>query len=167
MNKNLILIVLALLIISIFTTFAHASLNGTKAKNFTVKDMSGKNVSLDQYKGKIVVLNFWATWCPPCRAEMPEFHELNKELKKSNKAVLLAVNMTDGRRETKKTVEDFMKSNNLEMDVLLDTDGSASQAFGVRYLPTTYVINAKGVITGQLVGGTTKKNVEKLIQGAK
>ena len=167
MRKILILATITLLLISVFATFAYATQNGTKAKNFTLKDLNGKAVSLEQYEGKIVVLNFWATWCPPCRNEMPEFDELDKEFKKSGAAVMLAVNMTDGRRETKKTVEDFMKNNKLDMRVLLDTEGAAAGAYGVRYLPTTYVINTKGVITGTLVGGTTMANVLKLVKAAK
>ena len=150
-----------------FVASAYALDNGSKVPNFTLTDLSGKNVSLSDYKGKVVVLNFWASWCPPCKAEMPEFNEMDREFKKSGDTVLLAINMTDGRRETKKKVETFISEQKYKMRVLLDSEGKASNIFDIRYLPTTYVIDAEGTVTGQLVGGTTKNAVMKLVKEAK
>ena len=92
---------------------------------------------------------------------------MDKEFKKSGEAVLLAVNMTDGRRETKKKVEKFIAEQKYGMKILLDTEGKAADIFGIRYLPTTYVIDGDGIVTGQLVGGTTKAAVMKLVKEAK
>ena len=150
-----------------FVASAYALDNGSKVPNFTLTDLSGKNVSLSDYKGKVVVLNFWASWCPPCKAEMPEFNEMDREFKKSGDTVLLAINMTDGRRETKKKVETFISEQKYKMRVLLDSEGKASNLFDIRYLPTTYVIDAEGTVTGQIVGGTTKNAVMKLVKEAK
>ncbi len=150
-----------------FVASAYALDNGSKVPNFTLTDLSGKNVSLSDYKGKVVVLNFWASWCPPCKAEMPEFNEMDREFKKSGDTVLLAINMTDGRRETKKKVETFISEQKYKMRVLLDSEGKASNLFDIRYLPTTYVIDAEGTVTGQLVGGTTKNAVMKMVKEAK
>ena len=150
-----------------FVASAYALDNGSKVPNFTLTDLSGKNVSLSDYKGKVVVLNCWASWCPPCKAEMPEFNEMDREFKKSGDTVLLAINMTDGRRETKKKVETFISEQKYKMRVLLDSEGKASNIFDIRYLPTTYVIDAEGTVTGQLVGGTTKNAVMKLVKEAK
>lgn len=150
-----------------FVASAYALDNGSKVPNFTLTDLSGKNISLSDYKGKVVVLNFWASWCPPCKAEMPEFNEMDREFKKSGDTVLLAINMTDGRRETKKKVETFISEQKYKMRVLLDSEGKASNLFDIRYLPTTYVIDAEGTVTGQLVGGTTKNAVMKLVKEAK
>ena len=150
-----------------FVASAYALDNGSKVPNFTLTDLSGKNVSLSDYKGKVVVLNFWASWCPPCKAEMPEFNEMDREFKKSGDTVLLAINMTDGRRETKKKVETFISEQKYKMRVLLDSEGKASNLFDIRYLPTTYLIDAEGTVTGQLVGGTTKNAVMKLVKEAK
>ena len=150
-----------------FVASAYALDNGSKVPNFTLTDLSGKNVSLSDYKGKVVVLNFLASWCPPCKAEMPEFNEMDREFKKSGDTVLLAINMTDGRRETKKKVETFISEQKYKMRVLLDSEGKASNLFDIRYLPTTYVIDAEGTVTGQLVGGTTKNAVMKLVKEAK
>ena len=167
MRRALLLAILVLCLITVFTTFAHATQKGSKAKNFTLKDLNGNEVSLAQYKGKPVVLNFWATWCPPCRNEMPEFNQMDKQFKETGEAVLLTVNMTDGRRETKEKVEKFMEKNKFDMTVLLDTESEAAQLYKIRYLPTTYIINSKGVVTGTLTGGTNKAAVLKMLKGAK
>ena len=163
MYKKMMLLILALLVSAAFASSAFALGNGAQVKNFTLKDLSGKSVSLDQFKGKVVVLNFWATWCPPCRNEMPEFDEMNKELKKSGDAVLLAVNITDGRRETKSKVEKFMKETGYTMTVLLDSDQELAEYFGIRYIPSTFIINREGKLTGQIQGDTTKAAVMKLV----
>ena len=92
---------------------------------------------------------------------------MDREFKKSGDTVLLAINMTDGRRETKKKVETFISEQKYKMRVLLDSEGKASNLFDIRYLPTTYVIDAEGTVTGQLVGGTTKNAVMKLVKEAK
>lgn len=166
MYKKSMLLVLALLMTAAFASSAFALGNGDQVKNFTLKDLSGKSVSLDQFKGKVVVLNFWATWCPPCRNEMPEFDEMDKELKKSGGAVLLAVNMTDGRRETKSKVEKFMKETGYTMTVLLDSEQELAGYFGIRYIPSTFIIDREGRLTGQIQGGTTKAAVMKLVDEA-
>lgn len=165
--KKFMVFALAAAVTMVFAASAFALSNGTQVKNFTLKDLSGKSVSLDQYKGKIVVLNFWATWCPPCRQEMPEFNEMSKEFAKNGNAVLLAVNMTDGQRDTPAKVASFIKDNKYTMPVLLDTEQSLAVYFGVRYIPSTFVINAKGKLTGQIQGGTTKAAVMKLVDEAK
>lgn len=165
--KKILAILAAAAMTMIFQASAFALADGTQVKDFTLKDLAGKSVSLSEYKGKIVVLNFWATWCPPCRQEMPEFNELSKEFARDGKAVLLAVNMTDGRRDTKSKVADFIKANKYTMPVLLDENQSLANYFGVRYIPSTYIINASGKLTGQIQGGTTKAAVMKLVNEAK
>lgn len=167
MYKKFLLLFLALTVASVFATSAFALGSGSQVENFTLKDLSGKSVSLNQFKGKVVVLNFWASWCPPCRNEMPEFNEMSKEFKKSGDAVLLAVNMTDGRRETKSKVESFMKDAGYTMTVLLDSNQELAEYFGIRYIPSTFVINGEGKLTGQIQGGTTKAAVMKLVEEAK
>ena len=111
---------MSLLAAAMFALPAFAVGSGALAKEITLTDISGKQVSLDSFKGKTVVLNFWATWCPPCRGEMPEFDELHKEFQKSGEAVLLAVNLTDGQRETPERVAEFLKETGYTMTVLLD-----------------------------------------------
>ena len=167
MRKALFLATMVFCITVTFATLAHATQKGSKASNFTLMDLEGNEVSLKQFEGKPVVLNFWATWCPPCRNEMPEFNELDKQFKETKEAVLLMVNMTDGRRETKATVQNFIKKNKFGMKVLLDTEGTASQLYNIRYLPTTYIINSKGVVSATLTGGTDRATVLKMLKGIK
>ncbi|MDO5115534.1 MAG: TlpA disulfide reductase family protein [Synergistaceae bacterium] len=167
MYKKIFLLAAALLLTSLLASSALALSDGTEIKNFTLNDLNGKSVSLEQFRGKTVVLNFWATWCPPCRAEMPEFNEMAREFEKAGEAVLLAVNMTDGRRETKAKVESFIKENGYSMTVLLDGDQQLAKYFGVRYIPTTFIIDGAGRLAGQIQGGTTKAAVMKLVREAK
>ncbi|MEG1604283.1 MAG: TlpA disulfide reductase family protein [Cloacibacillus sp.] len=167
MKKKFMVIALAAAITAIFAASAFALSNGAQVKNFTLKDTEGHSVSLEQFRGKVVVLNFWATWCPPCRNEMPEFNEMNKEFKKSGRAVLLAINMTDGQRDTPEKAAKFMKDNKYTMTTLLDTEQTLADYFSIRYIPSTYVINAQGKLVGQIQGGTTKAAVMKLVDEAK
>lgn len=140
---------------------------GAKVPSFTLQDMKGKKVSLDDFKGQIVILNFWATWCPPCRQEMPEFNKMDAELKKSGEAVLLAINLTDGRRETKAKVSQFMASNKYDFRVLLDPEGEAADIFSIRGIPTTAVIDRDGVLREQIVGATTRDRVMSAVKSIK
>ena len=165
MKKKLFAAVLAAAALFILSSASFAA--DVRAKDFKLQDLQGKTVTLSSFKGKIVVLNFWASWCPPCRGELPEFNEMDQDFKKSGEAVLLAVNMTDGQRETKGKVQKFINDQKYGIRVLLDEKGEAAEAYGIQYLPTTYVIDARGVVRGQLVGGTTKAAVMKLVNEAK
>lgn len=158
---------MALLAAALFALPSFAAGNGELTRGAVFTDMSGKRIPLDSFKGKTVVLNFWATWCPPCRGEMPEFDELNKEFQKSGEAVLLAVNLTDGRRETPERVAEFIKETGYTMTVLLDERQEAASLFGVRYIPTTFVIDKEGNLIGKIQGATTKDAVLKLVRGEK
>lgn len=140
---------------------------GSPASDFELADLSGKSVKLSDYKGKTVVINFWATWCPPCKKEMPDFDLLDKELKKTNNAVLLAVNMTDGKRETPSKVKLFIRENNYGMSVLLDTEGKAAKLYDIKWLPTTVVVDREGKLYWQMFGETTKEAVLKVIKEIK
>ncbi|MEG1642301.1 MAG: TlpA disulfide reductase family protein [Synergistaceae bacterium] len=142
---------------------------GDNAKDFVLQSniANGKKISLSDYKGKKIILNFWASWCPPCRGEMPEFDEMDKEFKKKNDTVMLAVNMTDGQRETIKKAETFIKEKKYGLTVLYDVNSTAAVAYKVQYLPTTYVIGKDGKIAGKIVGGTTKAAVMELLNKAK
>lgn len=165
--KKFTMAIMAAMMAALFATSAFAVSVGQPVKGFTLMDMNGRKVSLVDYRGKTVVLNFWATWCPPCRAEMPEFNEMNKEFQKSGKAVLLAINMTDGMRDTKSKVESFLKENKYSMTVLLDDGGKVADSFLIRYIPSTFVIDKDGKLVGKIQGGTSKAAVMKLVDEAK
>ncbi len=157
---------MSLLAAALFAAPSFAVGSGELARDIVLTDMSGKQVSLDSFKGKTVVLNFWATWCPPCRGEMPEFDELNKEFQKTGEAVLLAVNLTDGKRETPERVAEFLRETGYTMTVLLDEKQEAASFFGVRYIPTTFILDKDGRLAGQIQGATTKDAVLELLRKA-
>lgn len=135
--------------------------------DFALISSTNETVRLSDYRGQIVVLNFWASWCQPCRAEMSEFQELHDELEESGDAVLLLLNQIDGRRETTKSGVDYLQKNNFTLTNLFDHGVVGGQIFGIPGLPTTVVIDAKGYLSSYVVGGTTRATVLKMIEGAK
>lgn len=125
-----------------------AKAEGLEPANFTLKKLNGKEVSLSDYRGKVVFLNFWATWCPPCRGEMPSMEKLYQKFKGKD-FVMLAVSL----REKEKTVEKFVQKNGLTFPVLLDPRGKAGGDYMVSSIPTTYLIDKQGKIIGRAIGG--------------
>ncbi len=129
------------------------------APDFTLKDIDGKTVKLSDYKGKIVILNFWAVWCKYCLIEMPDFNELDKQLAEENNAVILAVDV----QESEATVKKYLNSNNIGLKVLMDTDGAVSQTYGVSGFPTTFFINKDGSLYTYIPQKTDKETVLKIL----
>lgn len=167
MQKTFLIILFAVAGMMMFSPELYALEAGDPAGDFELVSLSGEKVKLSDHSGKVVVLNFWATWCPPCRKEMPDFDLLDKELKKTNDAVLLAVNMTDGKRDTAEKVRSFIGDNKFSMKVLLDAEGKAAKQFDIRWLPTTVVIDSKGIVRWQVFGETTKEAVLKAVKETK
>lgn len=132
-----------------------------KDYDFTLEDLEGNQVTLSELKGKKVFLNFWATWCPPCKAEMPDMEKLYQETKESD-LVILAVNVG----EDKKTVQDFIANNNYNFPVLLDTKGDVSRLYQVSGIPTSYFIGTNGLLdsghTGAMPYESMKESVNNL-----
>ncbi len=126
------------------------------APEIYLKDLNGKTVKLSDYRGKVVILNFWASWCPPCREEMPELDQANKEFEKGNDAVLLAVDLADGVREAVEKAKKYISDNKYSMRVLLDTEGNAVDAYGITNIPATYIIDQQGKVYDIIVGPTSK-----------
>jgi peroxiredoxin len=120
----------------------------TKAIDFKLKDLNGKELSLSDLKGKKVFLNFWATWCPPCKAEMPEIEKLYQETKNSN-LVIVAVEIG----EPLNTVKPFIASNKYNFKVLIDPNQSVATQYNVTSIPTSYFINKDGNIISKSIGG--------------
>jgi thiol-disulfide isomerase/thioredoxin len=117
--------------------------------NFTAQTLDGKTVQLSDYKGKVILLNFWATWCPPCRAEMPTIEKLYQALKNEPNFVFLAVDA----HEKPDQVKGFIKKTGYHFPVLLDTTGEADAEYSVQAIPTTYLIDRSGHILGGAAGG--------------
>ena len=112
------------------------------AIDFTVYDADGNAVKLSDFYGKPIVLNFWASWCGPCRSEMPDFQKACTDLE--GKVQFLMINMTDGSRETLDTAKAFLSDSGYTFPVFFDTDVDAAVKYSVYALPTTFFINAEG-----------------------
>ena len=139
------------------------SIENLKVPDFKLKDLNGKQISLSDYKGKIVILNFWAVWCKYCKQEMPDLNELNKSLVKENDVVILAVDS----EESINTVKGYLNSNNISMNVLMDSDGAVTKAYGITGFPTTFVINRDGTLFTQIPGATNKATLTDIISKVK
>jgi peroxiredoxin len=123
------------------------------APDFSLEDPAGTPVSLRDFRGKLVLLNFWATWCIPCRAEMPAMQQLYQESQEQG-LVVVAVNFQDA----PEAVLAFSQELQLTFPMPLDRKGTVAAAYGVRGLPTTYVVNREGQIIGQAICGREWKS---------
>ncbi len=126
-----------------------AGVSAPPAPDFTLPDVHGKKVSLSQFKGDVVILNFWATYCGPCKAEMPSLNKLYMELKNRGLAVVaISVDATE------KPVLSFITDKKLEFPVLMDRDKEVYfDDYAVMGLPTTFIIDRHGVIIEKIMGG--------------
>ncbi|TGU75223.1 TlpA family protein disulfide reductase [Geomonas terrae] len=140
---------------------------GNPAPEFTLKDLSGKSVQLSSLKGTVVLVNFWATWCPPCREEIPSMVKLNQAMQGKN-FQMLAISIDEG---GKGAVEDFFKQGGVTLPALLDTDGKVARLYGTTGVPETFVVDTKGMIVKKVVGGMDWSNpqviqaLEQLMSG--
>jgi peroxiredoxin len=136
-----------------------------RGTGFTLKDLSGKDVSLKDFRGKVVLLEFWATWCPPCRASVPELIKLDERFKGRDFA-LIAVSLDDNTE----AVKEFVKEKGIPYTVLMD-DRKASEEYGVFSIPTSFIIDRNGVVLSKHAGyaegmiGDISNNIENLLSG--
>ena len=115
--------------------------------DFNLLDLNGNKIVLSGLKGKIVFLNFWATWCPPCREEMPSMQKLYTRFKDKDFA-MLAVSLNEPASAVKKFFQDY----NLTFTALLDSGGELMSPYGIRAIPATYIIDRDGTIIGKAFG---------------
>ncbi len=118
------------------------------AVDFSLQDVAGDPYSLDTYRDSVVFLNFWATWCAPCRTEMPAMQRLHDSLAGTPGFAVVAVNL----QEQAAVVEQFVQELGLTFPVLLDSDGSTAATYGARTLPMSYVIDKDGSILARAIG---------------
>ena len=120
------------------------------APDFTVYDAAGRPVRLSDMLGKPVVLNFWASWCGPCKMEMPDFEEVYREM--GNDVVFMIVNLTDGQYETMASAQSFINSMGYTFPVYFDLTEEAAYTYGIVSIPTTYFISARGNLVAYAQG---------------
>ncbi len=118
-----------------------------EAPDFTLSNLNGEKVALSSFRGKVVLLNFWATWCPPCRSEMPSMQAMYNELRDEG-VEIVAVNL----QEPEGTVTAFLEENGYDFPVLLDSGGEVGAMYGARSIPTTYLLDTGGSVVAMVVG---------------
>ena len=145
MRKFPVLIALVLLLVVGCNRGSHPSLIGSPAPDFTVQDADHK-IALHDFRGKTVVLNFWATWCPPCVDEMPSLVKLQSDLK--DRVVVLAVSVDEDER----SYRTFLKKNNVDLLTVRDPQQKSNELYGTFKFPETYIIDRQGVVQRKFIG---------------
>lgn len=141
--------------------------NNQLAPDFELQSLSGEKIRLSDYRGKKVFLNFWASWCGPCKVEMPYMENYYKKYRDLENVEIIAVNMTKGELNTKK-VQEFVDAHGLTFPVLLDSNGDIERIYKVIGLPTTYLIDEDGIVVHGFAGAVKNANeIEKLINKIK
>lgn len=136
---------------------------GFPAPDFTLQTLDGQAVSLADFRGKTVFVNFWATWCGPCRLEMPEMKRLHE--KQIPNLVILAVNMTDTERSAEH-VRQFMDHFEYRFTTPLDQDGRVARQYNVVSIPTSYFVGPDGIIKAKHMGPMTLATMERYVDRA-
>ncbi|MFC2070716.1 TlpA family protein disulfide reductase [Chloroflexota bacterium] len=154
MRKLIVIMLAMVMVLTVFLAGCEstgASI-GEKAPGFQLNSLSGESVSLSDFHGKTVLINFWTTWCGYCRVEMPYLQEISAEWLDRG-LVVLAIDVG----ESASRVEDFMRTNNLSLTVLLDTRETVFEQYSVVGLPTTFFIDKDGIIRARVVGAFPDK----------
>ncbi|NLB91419.1 MAG: TlpA family protein disulfide reductase, partial [Clostridiales bacterium] len=137
-------------------------------RDFTFLNEKGEEVKLSDFLGKPIVLNFWASWCGPCKSEMPAFDKVYRE--KKEEVHFLLLNLTtalSGQGETPEKAKTFIESNGYSFPIYLDLKQEGSSQYGVMSIPTTFVLNAKGEIIDQHIGVMSEEKLLETIEKAK
>ncbi|MFH0988948.1 MAG: TlpA disulfide reductase family protein [bacterium] len=156
MNPYRLLAAFVLAFLIITTVFSQSN---PKAKDFALKDQDGKVIKLSDYKSKVVIVNFWATWCGPCIKEIPDF--VNAYQKYKAKGVEIIGVATD--KEGWTVVKSFVKKNKIIYPIVLTTAQYAAEYDNITGIPTTYFIDKQGNVANKKVGSLSMEELEKLI----
>ena len=134
---------------------------------FELKDQYGKTHTLSEYKGKVIFLNFWATWCPPCRAEMPDIQKLYERSPKEGEGAVIVLGVASpklGNEKDEAGIKAFMDKNGYTYPVLMDAKGELFSAYGIRAIPTTFMIDREGNVYGRVQGALSGENIDKVVK---
>lgn len=140
---------------------------GQQAPDFTLSDMQGKKVSLADFRGKVVLINFWASWCPPCRKEMPSMERLYRQYQQQG-LVILAVNVE---KNGAQAVQRFLQQTPYSFPILLDTDAEVQNRYKVFRFPESFIIDRNGKVVEKVIGaidwtsGSTFELIKFLLDG--
>ncbi len=163
LQKNrLILTLCALLFGACLTTFAAPETPQTsmEAPDWQLKNLEGKPVKLSEFKGKVVLLNFWATWCPPCREEIPDLVSLQRQYA-ARGLVVLGISMDEGGPAR---VASFAKTFEINYPIVMGDEKTSAAYGGIQVLPTTFIIDRKGKVVDGLQGATDRAGFEEKIK---
>ena len=133
---------------------------GLVARDFTLPSLDGGDISLSDYRGSVVLVNFWATWCPPCRAEIPDIEAAYRE-RSADGFVVLGVNG----QEPRETVEPFVKAQGMTYPILLDEQGTVASEYRVIGMPMSLLVDREGVIQTRHVGFLSADHLDRLLAG--
>ncbi len=128
---------------------------GHLAPDFTLVDLKGNEVALSDFRGKTVFINFWATWCPPCRAEMPEIEAVHQEYKDKG-VVVIGVDIS----EPESTVRQYIQQGGFSWTIVLDGTGEVARDYQIAAIPTSFFLDSEGIIRAVKIGAMTKRAME-------
>ena len=134
---------------------------GRHAPDFTLTDLKGNSVTLSDFRGKVVFLNFWATWCPPCRAEMPEIEAIYQDYKDKD-VVVIGIDLLEAEDE----VRQFVQEGGYSWTFVIDTTGGVAENYGITAIPTSFFLDKEGVIRAVDIGAMTKRAMESRLAEA-
>ncbi|NMH68913.1 redoxin domain-containing protein [Bacillus sp. RO3] len=137
---------------------------GDRAPDFELTTLEGETIKLSDYQGKKVILNFWATWCPPCKAEMPHMESYYEDYAEEENVEILAVNLTS-MDDGKKAVQQFVDGYELTFPIPMDEEGKVGDEYRVFTIPTTYMIDTGGIIQHKIVGPMNEEMMSKMVEG--
>ena len=170
MKKNIGIVIILVLVVTMLSTYIKKELDkstviSSEALGTEIDNIQGEPVTLSDLRGKKVVLNFWATWCPPCEAEMPHMQKYYEKYRETDNVEIVGVNVTYHREKIER-VEQFLKSYDITFPIVLELEETVSRQYELLTLPSTFMIDTEGKIQKTIVGpldlDTLRENVTQL-----